>query len=183
VDADAAWRAAHDFDQPCVAIVKHANPCGIALGGDVAAAHRKAHACDPTSAFGGGIASNRPVSVPMGRQGAEVLPAVRGAPGDRGLDVLRAKKSLRLLVGPRWEPAAVEWKQLGGGVLAQTADRLDAPGDDPAAWTLAAGEAADAATLADLAFGWRAVRAVKSNAILLAADLAPGGVGLGPGHP
>src|SRR5262249_18211787 len=123
VDADAAWRAAHDFDQPCVAIVKHANPCGIALAGAVAAAPRAADGCDPTSALGGVIASNRPVSVAMARQVAEVFTEVLVAPGyeDGALDVLRAKKNLRLLVGPRWAPAAVEWKQLGGGVLAQTA--------------------------------------------------------------
>ena len=80
VDADAAWRAAHDFDRPCVAIVKHANPCGIAVGGDIAQAHRKAHACDPTSAFGGVIAANRPVSVEMARQVAEVFTEVVVAP-------------------------------------------------------------------------------------------------------
>ncbi len=181
VDADAAWRAAHDVDQPCVAIVKHANPCGIAVGADVAEAHRKAHACDPTSAYGGVIAANRPVSVEMARQVAEVFTEVVVAPGYEAgaLDVLRARKNVRLLVAPQWAPSAVEWKQIGGGLLAQTADRIDTPGDDPAAWTLAAGEAADAATLADLAFAWRAVRAVKSNAILLAADGATVGVGMG----
>jgi phosphoribosylaminoimidazolecarboxamide formyltransferase/IMP cyclohydrolase len=147
----------------------------------VAEAHRKAHACDPTSAFGGVIAANRPVSEPMARQVAEVFTEVLVAPGyaDGALEVLRARKNLRLLVAPPWAPAAVEWKQVSGGVLAQTADRLDAPGDDPAAWALAAGPAADPATLADLAFAWRAVRAVKSNAILLAADGATVGVGMG----
>src|SRR5690606_16587580 len=81
VDSDAAWRAASDFDAPAVAIIKHTNPCGIAVGTDIAEAHRKAHACDPVSAFGGVIAANRPVSVEMARQVAEVFTEVIMAPG------------------------------------------------------------------------------------------------------
>jgi phosphoribosylaminoimidazolecarboxamide formyltransferase/IMP cyclohydrolase len=181
VDADAAWRAAHDFDQPCVAIVKHANPCGIAVGADIAQAHRKAHACDPVSAFGGVIATNGPVTAELAGQIADIFTEVVVAPGydEDALTVLRAKKNLRLLVAPLWTPPPVEWKQVSGGVLAQTADRLDAPGDDPASWTLATGEPADEGTMADLTFAWRAVRAVKSNAILLGADGATVGVGMG----
>jgi phosphoribosylaminoimidazolecarboxamide formyltransferase/IMP cyclohydrolase len=181
VDADAAWRAAHDFAAPCVAIVKHANPCGIAVGTDAAEAHRKAHACDPVSAFGGVIASNAEVSVAMAEQVAEVFTEVIVAPGyaDGALEVLRDRKNLRILVAPPWQPAPVEFRQVSGGVLMQRADRLDAPGDDPSAWRLVAGPPADEATLADLAFAWRAVRAVKSNAILLAADGATVGVGMG----
>jgi phosphoribosylaminoimidazolecarboxamide formyltransferase/IMP cyclohydrolase len=96
------------------------------------------------------------------------------------LESLRAKKNLRLLVAaaPPKGPA-VEMRPISGGVLLQRADRLDAPGDDPATWTLAAGDPADPATLADLAFAWRAVRAVKSNAILLAHEGATVGVGMG----
>ncbi len=103
VDADAAWRAANDFpDEPAVAIIKHANPCGIAVGADVAEAHRKAHACDPVSAFGGVIAVNRPVSVELAGQVAEIFTEVLVAPGfDEGaLEVLRAKKNIRLLRAP-----------------------------------------------------------------------------------
>jgi phosphoribosylaminoimidazolecarboxamide formyltransferase / IMP cyclohydrolase len=181
VDADAAWRAAHDFDAPCVAIIKHSNPCGIAVGTDIAQAHRRAHACDPTSAYGGVIAANRPVSAQFARQVAEVFTEVLVAPGYQpdALEVLRAKRNLRLLLAPRWAPQAVEYRQVSGGVLAQTADRIGAPGDDPAGWRLAAGPAADAQALADLTFAWRAVRAVKSNAILLAAEGATVGVGMG----
>jgi phosphoribosylaminoimidazolecarboxamide formyltransferase/IMP cyclohydrolase len=181
VDADAAWRAAHDFADPCVAIIKHANPCGIAVGTDVAEAHRKAHACDPVSAFGGVIAANVPVSVAMAEQVADVFTEVIVAPGfaDGAVDVLAAKKNLRILIGPEYAPAPAEFRQVSGGLLVQMADRIDAPGDDPANWRLAAGEAADEATLADLAFAWRAIRAVKSNAILLAADRATVGVGMG----
>jgi phosphoribosylaminoimidazolecarboxamide formyltransferase/IMP cyclohydrolase len=181
VDADAAWRSANDFTEPCVAIIKHANPCGIAVGTDVADAHRKAHACDPTSAFGGVIAVNREVSVELAKQLDGIFTEVIVAPSfaDGALEVLRAKKNLRLLAAPAWQPPPAEIRQVGGGVLVQMADRIDAPGDDPAAWTLATGEPASAERLADLAFAWRAIRSVKSNAILLATDGATVGVGMG----
>ncbi|MEU6203844.1 bifunctional phosphoribosylaminoimidazolecarboxamide formyltransferase/IMP cyclohydrolase [Micromonospora musae] len=182
VDADAAWRAANDFtDQPAVAIIKHANPCGIAVGTDVADAHRKAHACDPVSAYGGVIAVNRPVSVELARQVADIFTEVLVAPEFEAgaVEVLQAKKNLRLLRAPAWNPPPAEWRQVSGGVLVQLADRIDADGDDPASWRLATGEPADEATMRDLAFAWRAVRAVKSNAILLAKDGATVGVGMG----
>ncbi|HEX6969872.1 MAG TPA: bifunctional phosphoribosylaminoimidazolecarboxamide formyltransferase/IMP cyclohydrolase [Micromonosporaceae bacterium] len=181
VDADAAWRAVHDFAEPAVAIIKHANPCGIAIGVDVAQAHRKAHACDPVSAFGGVIAVNRPVSVALAEQIAEIFTEVVVAPdyADGAVEVLAGKKNIRLLRAPAWSPAAVEWRQISGGVLMQTPDRVDAPGDDPAAWRLVSGDPATDAMLRDLVFAWRAVRAVKSNAILLARDGATVGVGMG----
>ncbi|MFI7021641.1 bifunctional phosphoribosylaminoimidazolecarboxamide formyltransferase/IMP cyclohydrolase [Micromonospora sp. NPDC049900] len=182
VDADAAWRAANDFvDQPAVAVIKHANPCGIAVGADVAEAHRKAHACDPVSAFGGVIAVNRPVSVELAGQIAEIFTEVVVAPGYEpgAAEVLQAKKNIRLLRAPEFRPPSTEWRQITGGVLVQERDAIDAEGDDPTTWRLATGEAADEATLADLAFAWRAVRAVKSNAILLAQDGATVGVGMG----
>jgi len=181
-DADAAWRAAHDHDRPCVAIIKHANPCGIAVADDVAAAHRAAHACDPVSAFGGVVAVNRPVTAAMAEQVAEIFTEVVVAPAfeDAALEVLTRKKNVRLLRAP--SPAggtALETKPLDGGVLVQTADRLQAPGDDPSGWTLATGTPVDDEVLADLAFAWRAVRAVRSNAILLARGGATTGVGMG----
>jgi phosphoribosylaminoimidazolecarboxamide formyltransferase/IMP cyclohydrolase len=181
VDAEAAWRTVNDFAEPCVAIVKHANPCGVAVAADVAGAHRKAHACDPVSAFGGVIAVNRPVSVELARQVAEIFTEVIVAPsyGDGAVAVLAGRKNLRVLAAPQWRPLPAEWRQVGGGVLVQLSDRIDAPGDDPAAWKLAAGPAADESTMADLAFAWRAVRSAKSNAILLAAGGATVGVGMG----
>ena len=182
VDADAAHRAAYDFIEPCVAIIKHANPCGIAIGTDIADAHRKAHACDPVSAFGGVIATNRPVSVAMAEQIGPIFTEVIVAPSydDGAVEVLTAKKNLRVLIAtPRVDGPAVEMRAVSGGLLVQGADRLDAPGDDPSTWTLAAGDPADETTLADLVFGWRALRAVKSNAILLACDGASVGVGMG----
>ena len=185
VDTDAARRAANSFAEPAVAIIKHANPCGIAVGADVAEAHRKAHECDPVSAFGGVIAVNRPVSVAMAQQVAEVFTEVIVAPGyeDGAVEVLQGKKNIRILVCAPGEPADREFRQVSGGLLVQEVDHVDAVvdggGDDPSTWTLAAGEAASDEVLADLAFAWKACRAVKSNAILLASDRASVGVGMG----
>jgi phosphoribosylaminoimidazolecarboxamide formyltransferase/IMP cyclohydrolase len=183
-DAAAAWRTAFDFAEPCVAIIKHANPCGIAIGADLAEAHRKANACDPVSAYGGVIAANGVVTAAMAAQVAGIFTEVLVAPGfeDAALDTLKVKKNLRLLQcpAPPTPPGPqIEWRPVDGGVLLQAADRLDAPGDDPATWELKAGKAASAADLADLAFAWRACRAAKSNAIVLAAGGATVGVGMG----
>ncbi|UMG93346.1 bifunctional phosphoribosylaminoimidazolecarboxamide formyltransferase/IMP cyclohydrolase [Nocardioides sp. TF02-7] len=181
VDTDAARRAAYDFDEPAVAIIKHANPCGIAVGADVAEAHRRAHECDPVSAFGGVIAVNRPVSRAMAEQVAEVFTEVIVAPGyDEGaVEVLQGKKNIRILLAEDLTSGGVETRPISGGLLMQHVDRFQAEGDDPAGWTLATGDAADDDTLADLAFAWRAVRAAKSNAILLANDGASVGIGMG----
>jgi phosphoribosylaminoimidazolecarboxamide formyltransferase / IMP cyclohydrolase len=182
VDADAARRAAYDFAEPCVAIIKHSNPCGIAIGTDLADAHAKAHACDPVSAFGGVIAANGPVTADLARQIAEVFTEVVVAPGFDGeaLDILSASKNVRLLrcAAPN-AAAAPELRPVSGGMLLQSVDRVAEPGDDPANWELKAGPAADPAQLADLAFAWKACRAVKSNAILLASGGASVGVGMG----
>ncbi|MFJ5557775.1 bifunctional phosphoribosylaminoimidazolecarboxamide formyltransferase/IMP cyclohydrolase [Streptomyces sp. NPDC093250] len=180
-DTDAALRAAYDHDAPAVAIIKHANPCGIAVGADVAEAHRKAHACDPLSAFGGVIAVNRPVSREMAEQVAEIFTEVIVAPDyeEGALDALTRKKNIRVLRAPEAPSAPVEMKPIDGGALLQVTDRLQAEGDDPATWTLATGEGLSEAELADLAFAWKACRAVKSNAILLAKDGASVGVGMG----
>ncbi|TVL90113.1 bifunctional phosphoribosylaminoimidazolecarboxamide formyltransferase/IMP cyclohydrolase [Streptomyces sp. SAJ15] len=183
VDTDAARRAAYDHgaEQPCVAIIKHANPCGIAVGADVAEAHRKAHACDPLSAFGGVIAVNRPVSVAMAEQVAEIFTEVIVAPDyeDGAVEVLARKKNIRVLRCPEGPSTPAEFRPIDGGGLAQAKDAFQAEGDDPANWTLATGEPLDAAGLAELSFAWRACRAVKSNAILLAKDGATVGVGMG----
>jgi len=182
VDADAARRAAYDFAAPCVAIVKHSNPCGIAVGSDLAEAHRKAHACDPVSAYGGVIAANGVVTAALAAQIAEILTDVLVAPGfePEALEILIRRKNLRVLRCPAPDRApGPEWRQVSGGLLVQSADRIAEPGDEPANWKLAAGPAADAATVRDLAFAWRACRAVKSNAILLASDQATVGIGMG----
>ncbi len=187
VDVDAAWRVVTDFPDPTVAIIKHANPCGIATvpgGGDseVAAAHTRALACDPVSAFGGVIAVNRPVSVELAEQIADVFTEVVLAPAfdDDAVAVLGRSKNVRLLRMPAGTtPDPWEFRAISGGILAQTRDDIDAPGDDPSDWTLACGQPADEKTLADLTFAWRACRSVKSNAILLAKDTASVGIGMG----
>jgi phosphoribosylaminoimidazolecarboxamide formyltransferase / IMP cyclohydrolase len=182
VDADAAWRAAHDHEGACVAIIKHANPCGIAVGADIAEAHRLAHATDPVSAFGGVIATNTEVSAEMAEQVADVFTEVVVAPGyaEGALELLTQKKNIRLLRLPgEVERRGAEMRAISGGLLLQQRDALDAAGDDPATWTLASGEPVSADVLADLAFAWRACRSVKSNAILLANAGAAVGIGMG----
>ncbi|MGO1184018.1 MAG: bifunctional phosphoribosylaminoimidazolecarboxamide formyltransferase/IMP cyclohydrolase [Micrococcaceae bacterium] len=186
-DADAALRAAFDFADPAVAIIKHANPCGVAVASPdaedpLAEAHGKAHACDPVSAFGGVIAANREVTAGMAAAVKDIFTEVVIAPGfsEEALEILSAKKNLRLLRLPEgFAQDDVEYKQISGGMLLQTRDALDADGDDAANWTLAAGAPADEATLRDLSFAWRAVRAAKSNAVLLADDAATVGIGMG----
>ena len=192
IDADAAVRAAYDHgDQPTVAVIKHANPCGIAVGTDIADAHRKAHECDPVSAFGGIIATNRPVTVEMARTVAEIFTEVVVAPGfdDDALEVLTAKKNVRLLECAAPTRGGAETRPISGGLLMQQRDGVDAVvhgddgtvtgGDGVANWRLVSGDAADEASLADLQFAWRAVRAVKSNAILLARGGGSVGIGMG----
>ncbi|MFI6733660.1 bifunctional phosphoribosylaminoimidazolecarboxamide formyltransferase/IMP cyclohydrolase [Nonomuraea sp. NPDC050451] len=181
LDSDAAWRAAWDFSEPCVAIIKHQNPCGIAIGADVAEAHRKAHACDPVSAYGGVIAVNREVTAELARQIADIFTEVVIAPSyaAEALEVLRVKKSLRLLQCPQGPSRQVELREIDGGVLAQSVDKVDASGDSAAQWELKTGTPASPEQLADLEFAWRACRSVKSNAILLASDGATVGVGMG----
>ncbi len=201
VDADSARRAAYDFAQPCVAIIKHSNPCGIAVGANIAAAHAKALACDPLSAYGGVVAANSAVTGAMAEQIIDGFAEVVIAPDfdPAAVEILTGRwKNIRLLrcVPPPWaategagettvrstrfsQSPSFDFRPVSGGMLAQTWDRIDAPGDDPGAWELKAGAAADAGTLADLAFAWRACRAVKSNAILLAAGGASVGVGMG----
>ena len=197
VDADSARRAAYDFAPPCVAIIKHSNPCGIAIGTDIADAHAKALACDPVSAYGGVVAANGTVTEAMAGQIIDGFAEVVIAPDfePAAIEVLGSRfKNIRLLrcapppwadgastAGPRdrFRSADFEFRPVSGGLLAQAWDRVDAPGDDPESWELKAGEPADAATLVDLAFAWRACRSVKSNAILLAHDGASVGVGMG----
>ena len=181
-DADAAWRAAFDHSETCVAIIKHANPCGIAVSSvSVADAHRKAHECDPLSAFGGVIAANTTVTVEMAETVADIFTEVIIAPAYEpgAVEVLARKKNIRVLVASEPQPGGTEFRQVSGGLLVQQRDEFTAAGDDPVNWTLATGEPADPATLADLKFAWRVCRAVKSNAIVVAADGATVGVGMG----
>ena len=183
LDADAAWRAVWDFaPQIAVAVVKHNNPCGLAVGGTVAEAHRKAHACDPMSAYGGVIAANSTVTLEMAEGVRPIFTEVIVAPDyePEALELLQTKKkNLRILKVTEPPKAKTQFRAIDGGLLVQSTDLIDATGDDPNAWKLVSGEPADAETLKDLEFAWRAVRCVKSNAILLAHDSATVGIGMG----
>lgn len=185
VDIDAAVRAAYDFDEPAVAIIKHANPCGVAISEQgandpIASAYRRAHLTDPVSAFGGVVAANRTVTAEFAKALSEVFTEVIAAPGfeDEALELLRKKKNLRILeLESGYQLPEKEIRQISGGVLVQDPDSYEAL--DSSNWTLVAGDAASESLMADLKFAWRAVRAVKSNAILLAKDGAAVGIGMG----
>jgi phosphoribosylaminoimidazolecarboxamide formyltransferase/IMP cyclohydrolase len=185
VDADAALRAAFDHAQPAVAIVKHANPCGIAVADAdavdaIASAHAKAHICDPVSAFGGVVAANRPVTKAMAEQVNGIFTEVIVAPSYEiaALEILTQKKNLRILELPaNFSRENFEARQISGGLLLQEPDSF--ANLAVANWTLVSGVKADPATYADLEFAWRACRAVKSNGILLAREGASVGIGMG----
>jgi phosphoribosylaminoimidazolecarboxamide formyltransferase/IMP cyclohydrolase len=180
-DADAAVRSAYDHTAPCVAIIKHANPCGIAIDTTIEGAYAKAHACDPISAFGGVVAANREITVKMAEALSAVFTEVVIAPSyeDGAIEILAKKPSIRILTLAHYTNPAVEIRPISGGLLVQAADLVDATGDDANSWSQVSGEPVSAAVLHDLQFAWRAVRAVKSNAILLAHDGAAVGVGMG----
>jgi phosphoribosylaminoimidazolecarboxamide formyltransferase/IMP cyclohydrolase len=180
-DADAAWRAALDHAEPCVAIIKHANPCGVAIGKDIASAYLSAHECDPVSAFGGVIAANRKVTVAMAQPLSEIFTEVIIAPEyePEALEILMRKPSIRILTCPNIGISPLEIRPVSGGVLVQNTDKIDAPGDDFANWKQVTGTVVSQEVKNDLQFAWRAVRAVKSNAILLAKNGAAVGIGMG----
>ena len=180
-DAEAALRAAFDHSQPAVAIIKHANPCGIAIGKDIASAYLAAHACDPVSAFGGVVAANRTITAEMAEPLSEVFTEVVVAPDyePAALEILKRKPNIRILATELKSFGPVDAKFLSGGLILQTTDLIDADGDNPKNWKQVSGAVVSAAELSDLEFAWRAVRAVKSNAILLAKNGAAVGVGMG----
>jgi phosphoribosylaminoimidazolecarboxamide formyltransferase/IMP cyclohydrolase len=180
-DADAAWRAALDHSEPCVAIIKHANPCGVAIGSDIADAYAKAHACDPVSAFGGVVAANRKVTVAMAEPLSQIFTEVIIAPEyePEALTILMKKPSIRILTCLTSKISPLELRPVSGGVLVQQTDLINAEGDDPQNWKQVTGTPVAADLMKDLVFAWRSVRAVKSNAILLAKDGAAVGIGMG----
>jgi phosphoribosylaminoimidazolecarboxamide formyltransferase/IMP cyclohydrolase len=180
-DADAAWRLAFDLgDQPAVAIIKHANPCGVAVADDLASAYQRALECDERSAFGGIVACNRPVDADTvarmveGPQ-ADVVVAPGYAPGT--LDALVAKrKNTRLLEAPAPGPWALDVRQVSGGFLVQTPHHFAAARAD---WRIVTRRAPTDAEWADAEFAWRVCGWVKSNAIVLAKDRVAWGIGAG----
>jgi phosphoribosylaminoimidazolecarboxamide formyltransferase/IMP cyclohydrolase len=181
-DADAAWRAVLDHRDPAVVIMKHANPCGVAvceLG--VAVAYQHAHECDPVSAFGGVVAANRTVDLAMAEPLSKIFTEVLIAPDfdADALELLMKKPSLRILKCDVTSINPFELRPVSGGVLLQTTDLIDADGDLPINWKQVSGQPVDTQTLKDLEFAWRSVRSVKSNAILLAKGTASVGIGMG----
>ena len=180
-DADAAWRAALDHAEPCVAIIKHANPCGIATADNIANAHRKAHDCDPVSAFGGVVAANREVTLEMASQLSEIFTEVVIAPSyeEGAVELLAKKPSIRILQCSVSNISSIEMRPVSGGILLQEMDLINASGDSSENWKQVSGEPVSESTIKELEFAWRSVRAVKSNAILLSSNGASVGIGMG----
>ena len=188
VDADAALRAAFDMVKPAVAIIKHANPCGIAISAPnaldpIASAHLRAHECDPVSAFGGVIAANRTVTLKMAENLRDIFTEVIVAPDfePEALEVFKLKKNLRVLRLPAdWRQELMDVRLVSGGLLLQDADRFPAQVESLVdTWELVTGEMPSDDEKSNLAFAWKACRAVKSNAIVLAQGSATVGIGMG----
>ena len=160
-DADAALRAAFDHAQPAVAIIKHANPCGIAIGEDIAKAYKAAHECDPVSAFGGVVAANRTITIAMAEPLSEVFTEVVVAPDyePAALEILKKKPNIRILKTDLKKYGPVEGRLLSGGLLLQTIDLIDAEGDNPKNWQQVSGDVVSSEVLADLEFAWQIGRA------------------------
>ncbi|QLD11347.1 bifunctional phosphoribosylaminoimidazolecarboxamide formyltransferase/IMP cyclohydrolase [Microbacterium oleivorans] len=188
VDADAALRAAFDMIKPAVAIIKHANPCGIAVTAPqaldpIASAHLRAHECDPVSAFGGVIAANRTVTLKMAENLRDIFTEVIVAPDfePEALEVFKLKKNLRVLRLPAdWRQERMDVRLVSGGLLLQDADRFPDDIESVAKdWQLVSGERPDPSELEGMIFAWKSCRAVKSNAIVLAQGSATVGIGMG----
>jgi phosphoribosylaminoimidazolecarboxamide formyltransferase/IMP cyclohydrolase len=178
-DADAAWECVRSLPAPACAIVKHANPCGVAIATSALSAYRRAFATDPTSAFGGIIAFNSEVSAECADAVSQQFAEVIIAPGftQDALAVFSSKGNLRLLaVQPGSASNDFDFKRIGGGLLAQTPDIARVSRSDLKVVTRRAPTAAE---LDDLVFAWAIVRHVKSNAIVFAREGATVGIGAG----
>ncbi len=164
-DAEAAWRLVHRFDRPACVIVKHANPCGVAVAGDITTAYVRANECDPVSAFGGIVAVNGEVTVEMAEALAPVFTEVVVAPAyaDGAIDVLTARKNLRVLSASSPAPLPFDMRPIDGGLLVQQPDPITV---DPTSWTVPTTAQPTEQQSADLAFAWVVCAAVSSNAIV-----------------
>jgi phosphoribosylaminoimidazolecarboxamide formyltransferase/IMP cyclohydrolase len=189
MDADAAWRAANDFAAPTVAIIKHNTPCGLASDDDLTTAYERALLGDPVSAFGGIVATNRPMSDELARaMRASVSPSsgqrmrfdviVAPAYSDGALDTLRRWRDVRILAVPPHDRSAPDVRRVSGGFLVQEPDHKP---DDSLSLRVVSRRAPTEEELRDLRFAWRACKHVKSNAIVLARDAAM--LGMGAGQP
>jgi phosphoribosylaminoimidazolecarboxamide formyltransferase / IMP cyclohydrolase len=178
LDAEAAWRLVHRFERPAVVIVKHANPCGVAVADDVTLAYERAHAADPVSAFGGIVAANRTVPGELAEALAPVFTEVVIAPGfdDDALVILTKKANLRVLSAPASQMAELDVRTIDGGLLVQEADPVSTDRSD---WRVVTRAQPTDAQWADLVFGWQVCAAVSSNAIVIAGDGQAFGVGAG----
>ncbi|MGZ4706089.1 MAG: bifunctional phosphoribosylaminoimidazolecarboxamide formyltransferase/IMP cyclohydrolase [Acidimicrobiales bacterium] len=178
-DTEAAWRLVHSLgDQPSAVVIKHANPCGVAVADDITTAYIRAHECDPVSAFGGIVAVNRPVTLEMAEAIAPVFTEVVVAPGFQpgALEVLQARKNLRILEAhPPGEPG-LSLRVIDGGYLVQTPDHVTA---DRSQWEVVTRAQPTAEQWADLELAWRVVAKVTSNAIVLVKDGQAVGIGCG----
>jgi phosphoribosylaminoimidazolecarboxamide formyltransferase/IMP cyclohydrolase len=178
-DTEAAWRLAWSLGEgPAAVVIKHANPCGAAVADDLATAYVRAHECDPVSAFGGIVAVNRPVPVAMAEALSGVFTEVVVAPGFEpgALEVLQAKKNLRILEARPPAPAPYEVRSIDGGLLVQTVDHVTV---DRAGWRVVTDREPTAAEWRDLEFAWRVCARVVSNTIVLAKDGQAVGIGAG----
>ncbi len=176
LDVDGAWKAANDFDAPTVVIVKHTTPSGIASADTLARAYIDARECDPTSAFGGVVALNRPVDAETARAIVELFTEVVIAPSfeDAAREILQAKKDLRLLECATPRAVGLELRSIAGSYLVQEPDTADA-----SEWRVVSQRAPSAEEERTLRFAWRAEKFVKSNAIVLARETRTVGIGAG----
>ena len=181
LDADAAWRVVTDFDSPAVAVIKHSNPCGLAVHDDQVTAYQRAHEGDPVSAYGGIVGFNRPVSGATAEAMKGIFYEVVVAPGydAEAMELFASKKNLRVLeVGREDISSDLDLRPVSGGALIQSTDAIE---DDPSSWRVVTERLPTDAQMDDLVFAWRAAKHVKSNAIIIAVDRAV--VGMGAGQP
>jgi phosphoribosylaminoimidazolecarboxamide formyltransferase/IMP cyclohydrolase len=178
LDSEAAWKLAWSFDEPCAVVIKHANPCGLAIASNIESAYRSAHACDPLSAFGGVVAINRAATVEMARDLSEVFTEVLIAPSyeDGAIEILSAKKNLRILQSPAPTTQDRHVRQISGGFLVQDTDPMDV---DTSAWQVVTTAQPTADQLRDCITAWITCAAVSSNAIVLVNDGSAVGIGGG----
>lgn len=177
-DTEAAWRLVHRFEAPACVVVKHANPCGVAVADDITEAYVRANACDPVSAFGGIVAANRTVTADMAAALAEVFTEVVVAPDFEpgALEILTAKKNLRVMSASQASPLPFDVRPVDGGLLVQQPDSVAGRSDE---WRVVTAVAPTEAQWADLEFAWQVCAAVSSNAIVYARDLQAFGIGAG----
>ncbi|MFK7919713.1 MAG: bifunctional phosphoribosylaminoimidazolecarboxamide formyltransferase/IMP cyclohydrolase [Ilumatobacter sp.] len=177
-DTEAAWRLVHRFDSPAVVVVKHANPCGVAIGDDIGSAYVAANACDPVSAFGGIVAANRTVTKEMAEPLSTVFTEVVIAPDFEpdALEILTTKKNLRVMSASAPSVLPFDMRPVDGGLLVQQPDVVTGRTDD---WVVVTKNQPTNEQWRDMEFAWQVCAAVSSNAIVYAKDGQAFGIGAG----